>query len=232
MMKPNDIMIISAVVIVIVILTFIIVKKEPYTVASWMNTPSWFTGGKTCPSQDPSSGPNGCPSYKGTDNISVTSFPSTSPAPSTLTATADGNIGTTATLPMGSVIAWAGKGAPPNGWAICNGQILTLNNGNFVTPDLRGRFLVGASDGTSSTSLSAAYASYNVGDFGGEEVHLLTVDEMPKHTHPGGQLIASGGNGLASGSTLQLGNMAPAGNSFPHNNLPPYYALMYIIKYM
>ena len=49
------------------------------------------------------------------------------------------------------------------GWHICDGT-----NG---TPDLRGRFILGASDG------------HAVGSTGGEENHTLNVNEMPSHTH-------------------------------------------------
>ena len=51
------------------------------------------------------------------------------------------------------------------GWHICDGT--------RGTPDLRGRFILGASD------------SHVAGSTGGEENHTLTVDEMPAHSHAG-----------------------------------------------
>lgn len=67
-------------------------------------------------------------------------------------------------IPPGGIIIWSGAiDAIPEGWALCDGE-----NG---TPDLRDRFVVGAGYG------------YSVGATGGEEVHTLTVEEMPSHTH-------------------------------------------------
>lgn len=67
-------------------------------------------------------------------------------------------------IPKGGVIMWSGAvNQIPAGWALCDGT-----NG---TPDLRDRFIVGAGSG------------YAVGASGGEATHVLTVNEMPSHTH-------------------------------------------------
>ncbi len=78
----------------------------------------------------------------------------------------------------------------PQGWAMCNGQLLPINqnqalfsllgtmyggNGqtNFALPDLRGQ-----------TPLHVG-GSFNVqGQRGGEQAHTLSQAEMPLHTHP------------------------------------------------
>jgi microcystin-dependent protein len=49
--------------------------------------------------------------------------------------------------------------------------------GNFRLPDMRGRVMVGSGTGTGLTPRS-------VGQYGGEETHLLTVPEIPAHNHP------------------------------------------------
>lgn len=54
-------------------------------------------------------------------------------------------------------------GQIPAGWALCDGQ----NN----TPDLRGRFVLGAGQ------------EYEAGAMGGVEEVALTVEQMPKHAH-------------------------------------------------
>jgi microcystin-dependent protein len=76
-------------------------------------------------------------------------------------------------VPSGAIILWYGS-TPPAGWVICDG-----NNG---TPDLRGRFVLGA--GQNQTPASGDInPTYTVGATGGENVHTLTKSELPKHKH-------------------------------------------------
>jgi microcystin-dependent protein len=137
-------------------------------------------------------------------------------------------------LPTGMVIAWA-LSTLPKGWALCDGQKYKLDNNNNTildingtqTPDLRGRFILGSGQGTNLTNR-------NLNSTGGEEKHLLTVEEMPSHNHSsegfvkwGGYNIAySAGGGNINGSS-QIGN---TGGSQPHNIMPPFYVLTYIMK--
>lgn len=81
----------------------------------------------------------------------------------------------------------------PNGWAFCDGQILSISQNTalfsllgtnfggdgrqtFALPDLRGKIgvNVGQGDGLSL---------YTLGQNGGESTHVLTVAEMPAHQH-------------------------------------------------
>jgi archaellum component FlaG (FlaF/FlaG flagellin family) len=118
-------------------------------------------------------------------------------------------------VPSGAIVMWFGSIASiPTGWALCNGS-----NG---TPDLRDRFIVGAGN------------SYNVGNTGGEASHTLTIDEIPPHTHsyrywPGWYFSGSTEYGAKGGpdDSHQTGS---TGGGQPHNNLPPYHALAYIMK--
>jgi microcystin-dependent protein len=67
-------------------------------------------------------------------------------------------------VPSGVIVMWSGAiNNVPLGWALCDGT-----NG---TPDLRDRFIVGAGN------------SYTIGNTGGEAMHVLTLSEMPLHTH-------------------------------------------------
>lgn len=89
--------------------------------------------------------------------------------------------------------------------------------GQYLTPDLRGRFLLGAS------------ASHAVGSTGGEETHTLTVKEMPAHNH-GLKITAIAPSGGNNGCTYAEGSVynnlvQTAGGSQPHNNMPPYYTV-------
>ncbi len=137
----------------------------------------------------------------------------------------------TSSLPIGTVVSWAGVGTPPTGWAICNGQKVTDVNGSiFTTHDLTGRFLIGAGY---SMSPSQNRSTYQVGEYGGEEVHILQTQEMPSHNHGGIPYpwAPYGGGGFSrGGNTIGSTVSAETGGNLPHNNLPPYYALLYICK--
>ena len=159
------------------------------------------------------------------DNISgiLTQIPSASP-----------------TLPSGVILIWSGStGSIPSGYVICDGS-----NG---TPDLRNSFVLGAGN------------SYTVGQTGGStdaivvsHTHTATSTSTvtdPTHTH----LSTGNGapNGGGAGSALTNGGNSPGyataaastgitvatatsntstGVSGTNANMPPYYALAYIMK--
>jgi microcystin-dependent protein len=95
-------------------------------------------------------------------------------------------------VPPGCISAYAGASAP-GGWLICNGQqvdrqiyanlfsvIGTIyGNGDgsttFNVPNLKGRHIMGVDSTASEFDV--------LGETGGEKKHLLTVDEMPTHSH-------------------------------------------------
>jgi len=144
-----------------------------------------------------------------------------------------------ARLPSGFIGMWSGSIASiPSGWALCNGS-----NG---TPDLRNRFIVGAG------------STYAVDATGGSadaivvsHTHTATsVVTDPGHNHaysqaaaisPGSGGSLGGGDGNLNttisfnipnkntGITVATTN-ASAGTSGTNANLPPYYALAYIMK--
>ena len=131
-------------------------------------------------------------------------------------------------LPTGVIVAWNGKDVP-KGWALCDGQ----NN----TPDLRGRFILGSGKGEKLTERI-------LGQKDGEETHKLTVDEMPFHNHidntfpkdirRAGWEQTAGGSAqgfLVGAQPVDLTPLIkPAGKDYPHNNMPPYYVLAWIMK--
>ena len=127
-------------------------------------------------------------------------------------------------LPIGSIIIWSGTVASiPTGWQLCDGT-----NG---TPDLRDRFVVGArqdSGGVSMTNVSGSLTK-----IGGEAKHTLTIAEMPAHSHSYNEPIFPSrydGHSSPLCTGTQVSNSSNVGGSQPHNILPPYYALCFIMK--
>lgn len=113
-------------------------------------------------------------------------------------------------------------------WHLCDGT-----NG---TPDLRSRFIYGG-DGT------------NNGATGGEATHKLTVEEMPSHNHSirfynddwnssDGKQGAYNLPGIVHDATDTSDKhtnrwtdiIENTGSDQPHNNMPPYYTLAFIMK--
>ncbi len=146
----------------------------------------------------------------------------------------------------GTIVAYVG-GSAPVGWLLCNGSEIPAGSEYATlkamigpnTPDLRGRFILGV-DGTANrvTSLIADF----IGGATGEERHTLTIPEMPSHNHIwnyGTERDDSGTGGSNREFTLAAGPYS-SGNPYPiantggglsHNNMPPYMALNWIIKY-
>lgn len=79
-------------------------------------------------------------------------------------------------------------GFPPKGWALCNGQLLPINQNqplfallgttyggdgrvNFALPDLQGRLPIHMGSG------------HTLGERGGEQAHSLSISEIPTHVH-------------------------------------------------
>ncbi len=105
------------------------------------------------------------------------------------------------TVPLGGIIMWAGDAASvPDGWILCIGQYITDQESPYHgrnTPNLRGRFIAGYDPSNmfynEPGDLSDLDAPGNKeGKRGGEEKHILTVNEMPQHDHS--LTIAADGN--------------------------------------
>jgi microcystin-dependent protein len=139
----------------------------------------------------------------------------------------------------------------PKGWALCNGQLLPINQNqalfsllgttfggdgrvNFALPDLRGRTPIHVGSG------------HTLGERGGEQAHTLSIAELPTHAHvanassqPGNAVVPTG---AVLGSPLNLSYTTPssltamnpasitnAGGSQAHLNMQPFLTLSFCI---
>ncbi|MBD2472964.1 phage tail protein [Nostoc sp. FACHB-145] len=140
----------------------------------------------------------------------------------------------------------------PQGWALCNGQLLPINqnqalfsllgttyggNGqtNFALPDFRGRVPIHVGN------------NFILGQQGGEENHTLSLPESPSHNHilyansntaintnPASQMLAQpSGTNLTYTKTpnasLNASSVSTVGGSQPHENRQPSLVLNFII---
>ena len=141
---------------------------------------------------------------------------------------------------------------PPRGWALCDGQLLPINQNqglfsllgttfggdgrvNFGLPDLRGRTPIHVGSG------------HTLGERGGEQAHTLSIAEIPTHTHvlngssanatingPTGALFASSNNAYATAqagglTSLNPGTVTNVGGSQAHLNMQPFLTLSFCI---
>jgi microcystin-dependent protein len=139
----------------------------------------------------------------------------------------------------------------PRGWALCNGQLLPINQNqglfsllgttfggdgrtNFALPDLRGRVPIHV-DG-----------SHTLGERGGEQAHTLSIAELPTHTHvlngttntgntplPTNNILADSPSQLytapANLTSLNPAAVANTGGSQAHLNMQPFLTISFCI---
>jgi microcystin-dependent protein len=145
----------------------------------------------------------------------------------------------------------------PQGWALCNGQLLPINqnqalfallgnmyggNGTttFALPDLQSRVPIHQGQG-------AGLSAYVVGQAGGTETVTLAAAQMPAHTHSVQASSSAAGSTKPKGrvparsqsdtyaakpdtSTVMHANMiAEAGSGGPHPNMQPYVTVNFCI---
>jgi microcystin-dependent protein len=143
----------------------------------------------------------------------------------------------------------------PVGWAACNGQLMPIAQNTalfsllgtqyggdgvttFALPNLQDSTPVDQGNGTGLTPRA-------IGDVGGEAQVTLTSAQIPSHNHPA-QAVGGPGNqvGPAGNLTAEIrgdayapvanGQMSASalqstGGGQPHNNLPPYQVLNFVI---
>jgi microcystin-dependent protein len=128
-------------------------------------------------------------------------------------------------------------------WRKCEGQFLSTalypdlyarigytfgrSGSDFALPDLRGRVVIDAGNGSGLSPRALA-------DTGGEETHTLSVAELASHTHPEGTttplLITAPPVGPVPVGVPSAGTTGSTGSDTPHNNMQPFEALIYYIQ--
>lgn len=129
-----------------------------------------------------------------------------------------------ALVPRGAVVAFDLPGGCPAGWAAFN--------------QANGRTIIGVGVGSGNNQCSPPLTERRYREVGGAEVHVLTVDEMPSHSHfpP-----SRGNSGPYEVNALQAAGRghyrgdhqrptSNTGGNQPHNNMPPYMVLHYCRK--
>lgn len=147
----------------------------------------------------------------------------------------------------------------PSGWALCNGQILSISQNtalfsllgtnfggdgktNFGLPNLQGRAPLSFGNGAGLTPRV-------IGELGGETAVTLLTAQIPAHLHTAQNAAAStaavpgpstvfggGGRGkepacapAGAAATMSSVAIGMTGGNQPHNNMPPYLTLNFII---
>ncbi|HEV8370196.1 MAG TPA: tail fiber protein [Pyrinomonadaceae bacterium] len=138
----------------------------------------------------------------------------------------------------------------PKGWAMCNGQLLPINQNqalfsllgttfggdgrvNFALPDQRGSTPIHVGKG------------HTLGEKGGEQAHTLSIAELPTHTHvlqgsntnaatnsPTGNVLANATAAYHAPTSLVAlnpGSVTNTGGSQAHLNMQPFLALTFCI---
>jgi microcystin-dependent protein len=140
---------------------------------------------------------------------------------------------------------------PPKGWALCNGQLLPINQNqalfsllgttyggdgrvNFALPNLRGQVPIHVGNG------------HTLGEKAGSTSVTVNLQQLPTHLHQAQASTANGNVAFALNNILAAaGNMylsppqnlttirpdaiTSVGGSQPHNNMMPYLVLNFII---
>lgn len=127
-------------------------------------------------------------------------------------------------IPAGTITMWSGRiGSIPAGWAFCDGT-----NG---TPDLRNKFIVGGKE-----DLGGVMASDITGTLkssGGQVSHYHYIDDSYGHEHGTYNYtvdVAYGDEEMAQAGGMYVDNEMIYLDCWGEDNIPPFFALAYIMK--
>lgn len=160
--------------------------------------------------------------------------------------------------PMIGEIKMFGGNFAPRGWAMCDGQLLSVSQNTalfsllgttyggdgrttFGLPDLRGRVPIHAGNGP-------GLSPRRLGEKSGAETNVLSLANLPSHSHTINAVMEDGNQSLPTGNlpagtklldteysdtsgntTMNAAMVNNTGNSQAVNNMQPYQAVNYII---
>lgn len=87
-----------------------------------------------------------------------------------------------------------------------------------------------SSDGSGTQTFTITYTARPLGQGGGEEIHALSDNELPSHTHTVPSSVGSGTGFSAVDNDAFGANSGATGGDSPHNNMPLFTVVNYIIK--
>jgi microcystin-dependent protein len=152
---------------------------------------------------------------------------------------------------IGEIRLFAGNFAPV-GWLLCQGQLLAISEYDVLFQLIGTTYGGDGQDTFALPNLASRIpyhqgAGYVLGQTGGVEQVTLTQQQLPVHSHsanantPNANQPAPAGNvwgaGTLSGytsthaanTTMNAAALAPAGGSQPHDNMPPFLCVNFII---
>lgn len=162
--------------------------------------------------------------------------------------------------PVGTILMWTGQVTESSDSSIVTNAEVYIKvggvantsykvcTGHGTTPDLIGRFVVGAgAPAAGSPFTSTGGTTLSKGTTGGIEEVTLTASQIPAHTHTftpsivtdvskvtGSDLTGGGGTAFVQSITVTKDSTpevdANTGGGSEHENRPPYYAVYYIMR--
>ena len=158
---------------------------------------------------------------------------------------------------LGEIRMFGGNFAPA-GWAFCNGQLLAISDNDalftligttyggdgqttFALPNLQSRIPIHMGQGS-------GLSNYTLAETGGAEQVTLTTQQIPTHTHAPLASTVGGSDSptndywgdsalgkpyaaaVAPFVSMNLQTITPTGGSQPHDNMPPFLCVTYIIS--
>lgn len=146
-------------------------------------------------------------------------------------------------VPAGVMVPFAGPAANiPDGWLVCDGRAVSRSTYAALFAAIGTGYGVG--DGSTTFNVPSMMVGRTVigadatsphGTTGGARTHTLTVNEMPSHGHGWVDQVTAANNipgtgGLQGSQATARAQIASTGGGQPHNNMPPFIAMQWIIR--